>query len=394
MIMGIENVKEQDRTYLFQNYGRQELCFERGEGEFLYDLDGRRYIDLVAGIAVNALGYGHPEMVRAICEQSRRLMHVSNLYLVKEQGEAAQALASVLPRPLGVAMYCNSGAEANEAALKLAVKATGRTRIVSTFNSFHGRTSVTLSATGQTKYQSGFEPLLSRAFDFIDFNDVEQLKTAITRNTAAFICEPIQGEGGIIIAQEEFFRTARDLCDDRGCLFIVDEVQTGMGRTGRWFGFQHMGVVPDIVTLAKALGGGFPIGACVTTKEIAATFKPGMHGTTFGGNPLACAVSRTVIETIAREGLVERAASLGERWAQEIRSLSVGHGVIKEVRGRGLMMGLEMGEEARRFQEHAREEGVLVNVTGGKVVRLLPPLIIGDGSVARTNEVLKAFLDK
>jgi acetylornithine/succinyldiaminopimelate/putrescine aminotransferase len=167
-----------------------------------------------------------------------------------------------------------------------------------------------------------------------------------------------------------------------------------MGRTGRWFGFQHMGVVPDIVTLAKALGGGFPIGACVTTKEIAATFKPGMHGTTFGGNPLACAVARTVIETIAREGLVERAASLGERWAHEIRSLSVGHGVIKEVRGRGLMMGLEMGEEATAVPRARREDGVLVNVTGGKVVRLLPPLIIGDGSVARPNQVLKAFLDK
>ncbi len=182
-------------------------------------------------------------------------------------------------------MFCNSGAEANEAAFKLAVKHTGRSRIVSTRNSFHGRTMVSLSATGQVKYQSGFEPLLSKAFDFIDFNSVEQLKGAITRDTAAFICEPVQGEGGVIAAKEEFFRTARDLCDERGSLFIVDEVQTGIGRTGRWFGFQHFGVVPDIVTLAKALGAGFPIGACLTSPEIAATFKPGMHGTTLRREP-------------------------------------------------------------------------------------------------------------
>ena len=392
--MDIDNVREQDHTYLFQNYGRQDICFDHGDKEFLYDLSGKRYIDLVAGIAVNALGYAHPAIVRTVCDQSSRLMHVSNLYLVKEQAEAAQALASISPRPLGVSMYCNSGAEANEAALKLAVKATGRSRIVSTRNSFHGRTSVTLSATGQAKYRSGFEPLLPKAFDFIDFNSVEQLKSAITRDTAAFICEPIQGEGGIIAAHEEFFRTARDLCDERGCLFIVDEVQTGIGRTGRWFGFQHLGVVPDIVTLAKALGGGFPIGACLTTQEIAATFKPGTHGTTFGGNPLACAVSKTVIETIIKEGLVERAATLGERWTQDLRSLAVGHEVIEDVRGRGLMIGVEMGEEARRYQEFALREGVLVNVAGGKVVRMIPPLIIGESSIARANELLRDFLER
>lgn len=394
MKMDIDNVREQDHTYLFQNYGRQDICFDHGDKEFLYDLSGKRYIDLVAGIAVNALGYAHPAIVRTVCDQSSRLMHVSNLYLVREQAEAAQALASISPPPLGVSMYCNSGAEANEAALKLAVKATGRSRIVSTRNSFHGRTSVTLSATGQAKYRSGFEPLLPKAFDFIDFNSVEQLKSAITRDTAAFICEPIQGEGGIIAAHEEFFRTARDLCDERGCLFIVDEVQTGIGRTGRWFGFQHLGVVPDIVTLAKALGGGFPIGACLTTQEIAATFKPGTHGTTFGGNPLACAVSKTVIETIIKEGLVERAATLGERWTQDLRSLAVGHEVIEDVRGRGLMIGVEMGEEARRYQEFALREGVLVNVAGGKVVRMIPPLIIGESSIARANELLRDFLER
>jgi acetylornithine aminotransferase/acetylornithine/N-succinyldiaminopimelate aminotransferase len=338
-------VQAKDHMYLFQNYGRQDLCFERGEKEFLYDLEGRRYIDLVAGIAVNALGYAHPAIVRTVCHQAARLMHVSNLYLVKEQADAAESLMSIAPAPLQKVMFCNSGAEANEAALKLAVKSTARGRVVSTVNSFHGRTAVTLSATGQPKYRHGFEPLMSNAFDFIEYGNVEQLKSAITRDTAAFICEPVQGEGGVVPATEEFIQAARDQCDDKGSLFIMDEVQTGLGRTGRWFGFQLYGVVPDIVTLAKALGAGFPNGACLSTEEISAAFTPGSHGTTFGGNSLACAVARTVIETIKENRLVERAASVGGAWMQELRSQTMGTKVT-EVRGKGLMLGLEMGENA------------------------------------------------
>jgi acetylornithine/N-succinyldiaminopimelate aminotransferase len=391
---GIDEVKELDHRYLFQNYGRQDLCFERGEGEFLYDLAGRRYIDLVAGIAVNSLGYAHPAVVAAVCEQVARLTHVSNLYFVREQAEAAEALASIVPRPLGTTLFCNSGAEANEAALKLAVKATGRERVVSTHNSFHGRTSSSLAATGQPKYRLGFEPLLSNAFDFIDYGRVEQLKSSIHANTAAFICEPIQGEGGIIPAGQEFFHTARDLCDEKGALFIVDEVQTGMGRTGRWFGFQHYGVVPDIITLAKALGNGYPIGACMSTPEIAATFKPGMHGTTFGGNPLGCVVARTVIETMKRDRLVERSAEVGRRWAQDLRGMVIGAGKVTDVRGQGLMIGLEMGEDAKSFQSFALENGILVNVCAGRVVRLVPPLIISESSVGELNGCLEKFLHR
>lgn len=394
MKMNKDKVKELDQRFLFQNYARQDICFDHGEREFLYDLDGKRYIDLVAGIAVNSLGYSHPAVTKAICEQAQRLIHVSNLYLIKEQAEAAEALASVAPPPLGATMFVNSGAEANEAALKLAVKATGRSRIVSTRNSFHGRTSMTLSATGQPKYQSGFEPLLSKAFDFIDYGSVEQLKAAITKDTAALICEPIQGEGGVIPAGDEFFRTARDVCDERGALFIVDEVQTGMGRTGQWFGFQHHRIVPDIVTLAKALGNGFPVGACLTSRDIAATFKPGMHGTTFGGNPLACAVIKTVINTMKQEHLVERSAELGSSWAQELRGIAVQCGKISEVRGKGLMIGLEMGDLAKPFQEFALKQGILVNVSGGKVVRLVPPLIVSDASVRELNGTMKRFLDQ
>ncbi len=391
--MDIDKVRELDHRFLFQNYGRQDLCFERGEKEFLYDLSGRRYIDLVAGIAVNSLGHSHPDIVSTICRQAGRLMHVSNLYLVREQALAAEALAGVAPAPLEKALFCNSGAEANEGALKLAVKATGRGRVVSTKNSFHGRTSVTLSATGQPKYQSGFEPLLPKVFDFIDYNSPEQLKSAVTRNTAAVILEPIQGEGGVVPASEEFIRAARDLCDERGALLIVDEVQTGMGRTGKWFGFQHYGVVPDIVTLAKALGNGMPIGALLSTPEIAASFKPGSHGTTFGGNPLAAAVARTVIEVMRRDKLVERSAELGSRWSQELRSLAVHGGAIKDVRGRGLMIGMEMGDEAKRFQEVALESGILVNVCGGRVVRMVPPLIVSEPSVRELNSTLKRFLE-
>jgi acetylornithine aminotransferase/acetylornithine/N-succinyldiaminopimelate aminotransferase len=394
MKMNKDKVKELDQRFLFQNYARQDICFDHGEREFLYDLDGKRYIDLVAGIAVNSLGYAHPAVTKAICEQAQRLMHVSNLYLIKEQAEAAEALASVAPPPLNATMFVNSGAEANEAALKLAVKATGRSRLVSTRNSFHGRTSMTLSATGQPKYQSGFEPLLSKAFDFIDYGSVEQLKGSITKDTAAFICEPIQGEGGIIPAGDEFFRTARDICDERGALFIVDEVQTGMGRTGRWFGFQHYRVVPDIVTLAKALGNGFPVGACLTSRDIAATFKPGMHGTTFGGNPLACAAIKAVINTMKDEHLVERSAELGASWAQELKVMAVQGGKITDVRGKGLMIGMEMGDLAKQFQDHALKNGILVNVSGGKVIRMVPPLIVSEASVRELNGTLKQFLDQ
>lgn len=391
--MDLEQVKRLDRAHLFQNYGRQELCFERGEREFLYDLEGRRYIDMVAGIAVNSLGYAHPAVTRTIKEQAERLVHVSNLYLVREQAEAAAAIASVCPQPLSSVLFVNSGAEANEAALKLAVKHTGRSRIISTRNSFHGRTAAALSATGQKKYQSGFEPLLSGAMDLVDYGSVEQLKDAVTKDTAAVILEPIQGEGGVIPAGSEFFRTARDLCDERGALLICDEVQTGLCRTGRFFGFQHYGVVPDIMSLAKALGNGYPIGAIVTSEDIAATFVPGSHGTTFGGNPLGTAVAKTVVETMRDERLDALAAEKGGRWMEQLDAIaSRSGGRIKAVRGHGLMIGLEMGEDAKKLQALALREGILVNVCAGSAVRLIPPLILGESSMKAFNDVLESFL--
>ncbi|HNX47857.1 MAG TPA: acetylornithine transaminase [Methanomassiliicoccales archaeon] len=390
--MDSKQVAELSSYYLFQNYGREAICFSHGQGEHLWDLEGQRYTDYVAGIAVNCLGHAHPELVRAISEQASRLIHVSNLYQIKEQADLGEAMASIVPSPLGRSMFCNSGAEANEAALKLAVKHTGRGKVVACRNSFHGRTSATLSVTGQEKYQKGFEPLLSKNVDFITFNSIEELKNKVNGNTAAVILEPVQGEGGVLPADREYFRTVRDLCTDSGALMIVDEVQTGMGRTGKWFGFQHFGVVPDIISLAKALGGGVPIGAIVTTPDIAKTFTPGTHGTTFGGNPLACAAANAVIRTMKRDKLVERAADLGERWRSELRNVTSGHPEVADVRGLGLMIGVEMGDLAKEFQRFALSKRLLVNVAGGKVLRLVPPLIISEASINDLNSALREFL--
>ncbi len=390
--MDSKQVAELGSYYLFQNYGRETLCFSHGEAEHLWDLEGERYTDYVAGIAVNCLGHAHPALVKAIQEQASRLIHVSNLYQIREQADLGEALASIVPAPLGRSLFCNSGAEANEAALKLAVKHTGRPKVVACRNSFHGRTSATLSVTGQEKYQRGFEPLLSRNVEFVGFNDIEGLKSQVDRGTAAVMLEPVQGEGGVIPADREYFRTARDLCSEHGALLIVDEVQTGLGRTGKWFGFQHFGVVPDIISLAKALGGGVPIGAIVASPELARTFTPGTHGTTFGGNPLACAAANAVIRTMKAEGLVERSAELGGEWKGQLKRIAEEHREITDVRGLGLMLGVEMGDLAKEFQRYALQRRMLVNVAGGMTVRLVPPLIISPDSVRLLNDTLASYL--
>jgi acetylornithine/N-succinyldiaminopimelate aminotransferase len=393
--LNLEEIKQLHKSYLFQNYGREEVCFDHGQGEYLFDIGNCRYLDFVAGIAVNALGHDHPAVVQAIIKQAPRLIHTSNLYYIKEQAELGEAIASIVPWPLAVSLFVNSGAEANEGALKLACKRTGRPRFVAAKNSFHGRTSVALSATGQPKYQSGFEPLLSKAFDFIDYGNVEQLKSTITSETAALILEPIQGEGGVIVPSQEFMRTARDVTVDKGALLIMDEVQTGLCRTGRWFGFEHFGIVPDIITIAKALGGGYPIGAIVSSIEISKTFTPGSHGTTFGGNPLGCAVATAVISTMKSQKLAERANLKGEEWMAKLRSVSSGSPLVKEVRGKGLMIGIEMEEgRANEFKAYAFQRKQLVNVAGGSTVRLVPPLIIGDQSISALNETMRSFLTR
>ncbi len=390
--MDLEKLKEIDGEHLFQNYSRQDICFSHGKGEALYDLEGREYIDLVAGIAVNSLGHAHPAMTAAVCDQASRLLHVSNLYRIKEQAELAEALARIAPGDLQRSLFVNSGAEANEAALKLAVRRSGRCKVVSMDNSFHGRTCAALKATGQTKYHEGFHPLMGDFAVHVPFNDTESLKGAVDDDTAALLLEPIQGEGGVRPCSAEFFRAARDVCDDRGALLIVDEVQTGMGRTGEWFGFQHYGVQPDVVTLAKGLGGGFPIGCVLSTDELSEALPSGTHGTTFGGGPLACAVASAVVRTIEEEGLVKRAAELG---ADAIGSLQRLEGdVLTEVRGKGLMIGLDMPGHAKALQSHAFDNGFLVNVCAGSVVRLVPPLIVSRSSLQKFTDILEGYLDE
>ena len=388
--MNLTQIKEKGSKSLFQNYGRLDVCFSHGQGAYLYDIEGKEYLDLVAGIAVNSIGHSHPAWVKAVSEQASKLCHVSNLYHIQEQALLAESLASIAPEGLSRSLFVNSGAEANEAALKLAVKHTGKTKVLSALDSFHGRTSASLGATGQTKYQSGFEALISDAYHYFPFGDVEALKAAMDKDVAALLLEPVQGESGVRTAPTEVFRTARDLCNDFGALLVMDEVQTGIGRTGEWFGCNHHDVVPDIISLAKGLGGGFPIGAIMTTDELAATCVPGTHGTTFGGSPLACVSASAVLSIILTEGLVDNAAQTGDYLLQRLRSIQ--HPEVIEVRGQGLMLGVELKTLAKPFQEHAMDEGVLVNVCHGNVVRLVPPLVIGQKEADRFLSLFQGFL--
>lgn len=386
--MNIEEIKKIGEKFLFQNYGRQDVAFTHGKGCYLYDTEGNEYLDLVAGIAVNTLGYAHPDLVEALTEQVKRLIHTSNLYQVKEQAVLAEKIASVSPDGLNRTLFVNSGAEANEGALKLAVRHTGRTKVVSALNSFHGRTAASLGATGQTKYQDSFESLISGAFDYYDYNDEESVKSVIDKDTAALLVEPVQGEGGVMTASKEFFHAVRDICTDNGTLMVVDEVQTGIGRTGKWFGIDNFDVTPDIMTLAKGLGGGVPIGAVVTTDEIAKTMTPGTHGTTFGGNPLVCSAGSAIIDVMKRDNIVDNVAETGKRWIEELKSIESAK--ISEVRGYGFIIGLEMDdpETAINVQKHCFDNGVLVNVCHGNVVRLIPPLILNDDEKDRFTSLL------
>ena len=388
--MDYKEIEKKSSEYLFQNYGRIPIAFDRGEGAYLYDTEGNKYLDLVAGIAVNSIGYSHPKWVKAVQEQAGKLVHVSNLYQVKEQALAAEAVASVTPKGMDRTLFVNSGAEANEGALKVAVRYTGKKKVLSALNSFHGRTAGALGATGQTKYQDSFQPLISDCFGYFEYNNCESLKSMMDKDVAAVIIEPVQAEGGVKPVTGEFMKTMRDLCTDYKAMMVIDEVQTGMGRTGKWFGFENFGVVPDIISLAKALGGGVPVGAVVTTDEIAKVMTPGTHGTTFGGTPLVCTAVKTTIDIMKEEKLVENSANIGAYLKGEISKISSPE--ITDVRGYGLIIGIEMKSKAADFQKFCRDNGVLVNVCHGNVVRLIPPLIIGKEEADRFVGLLKQFM--
>lgn len=389
--MTFEEVKKKSDTFLFQNYGRLDVAFEYGKGMYLYGTDGKEYLDMVAGIAVNALGYAHPAWVSAMQEQITKLCHVSNLYYVKEQADAAEKVASVSPGDLNRVLFVNSGAEANEAALKLAVRNTGRSKVLSALNGFHGRTAAALGATGQKKYQSTFEPLISEGFGYFEYGNPESVKSMMDKDVAAVLVEPIQGEGGVKTADAEFFKTIRDVCTDNGSLMLVDEVQTGIGRTGKWFGIENFGVVPDVISMAKALGAGVPIGAIATTEELQKTLSPGTHGTTFGGNPLVTASASITIDIMKKENLVQNSFEMGEYLRKGLSSIDSDE--IVEVRGYGLIDGIEMKTHADEFRRYCLDKGVLVNVCHGNTVRLIPPLIIGKEHCDVVLGLLKEFLE-
>ena len=390
--MQFDEVKSLGEKYLFQNYGRLDVAFEYGKGMYLYDAQGKEYLDLVAGIAVNSLGYSHPKWVKAMQEQVGKLIHVSNLYHVKEQAMAAEAVASITPKGLDRTLFVNSGAEANEAALKLAIRATGRKKVLSALNSFHGRTAGSLAATGQTKYQDTFQPLMNLdSFKYYDYGDAESVKKLMDKDTAALIVEPVQGEAGVITADPEFFKTVRDLCTDNGAVMIVDEVQTGIGRTGKWFGIENFGITPDIISMAKALGAGVPVGAIAAEEELAKVMTPGSHGTTFGGNPLVTASVYTTIGIMKEEKLVDNSRDTGAYLKQQIQSIDSDE--ITAVRGYGLMVGADMKSKANDFRVHCLNNGVLVNVCHGTTVRLIPPLIMGKEHCDRVVSLMKGFLN-
>lgn len=390
--MNTQTVAELSEKYLMSTYKRAPIAFASGQGASLVDVEGKTYLDFVAGIAVSILGHNHPELVSAIAQQASRVIHTSNLYLISEQAKLGQWLVehSACDR----AFFCNSGAEANEAAIKLARKygaQGGRFEIIVADHSFHGRTLAALAATAQPKYHKGFEPL-PPGFVTVSWDDLAALESAITPSTCAIMLEPIQGEGGLRFPSPGYLEGVRRLCDQRGLVLILDEIQTGMGRTGRLFAYEQFGIEPDVVTLAKGLGGGVPIGAVLAKARIAEAFQPGDHGATFGGNFLASAAALAVVTTIERERLPEHAARIGAYLIDRLRSLSRSHPVITEVRGLGLMVAVELSIDAAQVVDACRERGLLVNAVQPTTLRLVPPLIITRGDVDEAVRILDAAL--
>jgi acetylornithine aminotransferase len=381
-------------------YARLPVQFERGDGIWLWDTEGRQYLDALSGIAVCALGHAHPGVSQALAEQAGRLVHTSNLYGIGLQEELAARLCELAG--MERVFFCNSGAEANEAAIKIA-RLYGHGRditcpaIIVMENSFHGRTMATLTATGNRKVQAGFEPLV-RGFIRVPFNDLEAIRAiaATKSDTVAVLVEPVQGEGGINVPDRDYLEGIRRTCDEQGWLMMLDEIQTGIGRTGNWFAFQHEDVLPDVVTVAKALGNGVPIGACLARGNAAECLQPGSHGTTFGGNPLSARAALAVLDAIESGDLVANARSVGEKLLEGFRDQLSGTAGVTDIRGSGLMIGIELDRPCGELVMSALQRGLLINVTANRVVRLLPPLITTDRQAAmiveKVSELIREFL--
>ncbi|HNX40149.1 MAG TPA: acetylornithine transaminase [Methanothrix sp.] len=377
--MNKTDLKNREALAIFQTYGRQDVLLVRGLGARLWDSDGREYLDFVAGIAVNNVGHCHPKVVQAIQSQAERLIHTSNLYYTENQVLLAEALKALTG--MDRAYFCNSGAESVEAALKLVRRLTGRSGIVAAERAFHGRTLGALGATFKSAYREPFRPLAEAAF--VPYNDIEALKAAVTAQTAAIILEPVQGEAGVYLADAEYLQAARQICDDRKALLIFDEVQTGFGRTGKWFAKEHSGVMPDIMTLAKALAGGLPMGAMLAHGSAAEGFSKGDHGSTFAGGPLISAAALAVIEVIKEERLVERSAEMGEYLRGKLKALAP-----REIRGLGLMVGVDLGADCKALVEKALSQGAILNNTAEHTLRLIPPLVVGRAEIDQVVKII------
>ncbi len=369
-------IVELTHKHLVNIYGCLPLAFVEGRGPYLIDADGNRYLDFFCGLAVTSLGHCHPAVVNAIKSQAEKLIHVSNVFHTEPGARLVERLSGLFN---GAKVFlANSGAEVNEAAIKLArhwgADHGGRFEIIAMHNSFHGRTMATLSATGQEKYHHGFEPMLP-GVALVNFDDIEAVEAAVNQRTAAVLVEPIQGEGGVVIAKTaDYLGRLRQLCDRNNLLLMFDEVQVGVGRTGKLFAHEHFGVRPDVMTLAKALGGGLPIGAMLARPEVAATLTPGTHGTTFGGNPVACAAALAVLDTIEKERVLENAAAIGNYLMEELRTIAKSSSRIVEVRGQGMIIGVVLKDEARPVVDACLKQHLILNATAGNVLRLLPPL--------------------
>ena len=377
-----ESIAQKDAAHVMQTYGRQPIALASGKGAVVRDIYGVEYIDCVAGIAVNNVGHCHPRVVEAIKSQAEKLIHVSNLYYTEVQANLAEELVKLTG--MERAFFCNSGAEAVEAAMKLARVTTGKTEFIAAERSFHGRTMGSLSVTYKEIYRAPFRPLVQEEI-FVPYDDANAMAEAITEKTAAIIIEPIQGEGGVHVPSEGYLQEVRRICDEHGILLIFDEVQTGFGRTGKWFCKDHFGIQPDIMCMAKAMGGGFPMGGIVAKKGIA--FSRGQHASTFGGNPLACAAALGSIAAIKEDRLLENATELGNYFMDKLRKADIRG--FKEVRGRGLMIGLELHRNCTEIVDYGRKNGVLLNSTSESVIRFAPPLVITKDQINRVVEVIE-----
>ncbi|HOK67536.1 MAG TPA: aspartate aminotransferase family protein [Anaerohalosphaeraceae bacterium] len=389
--MNTQEVIELYNQYVIGNYGRLPKVIVQGKGNIMIDLEGNQILDLFPGWAVSGIGHCHPRVVEAVQKQAAQLLHMDNTFYTLPQGQLAKLLSE---RSFGgKCFFCNSGAEANEAALKLARKYTakGKYKIITAEKSFHGRTFGAVTATAQPKYHDGFMPLVP-GFEYVPFNDIQALTEAFDEEVAAVMIEPIQGEGGINPATAEYMHTIRNLCDEAGAVMILDEVQTGMGRTGKWFAYQHFDVVPDIITLAKALGGGVAIGAMIAKPEIAAALVPGTHASTFGGNPLACAAGIAVIEAVEAEHLLENAQRMGDYARSKLNELKAKYPIIEGIRGIGLMIGIQLNSPGAGIVSRCLEKGLRINCTQDTVLRFMPSMTITaeelDRAIAILDEVL------